>query len=171
MGQTGPMSLILKIAAAAALIAGGTAMATRLNRSVDGRTSQDSSSSVLLDLKQRIGTAEARLRSLEKTNRVKQARAQRKLIEQLNAQRRALERNADQTSSSKTRAGIHETSGDGSSRKYSKRQVTETLAQQPSGPRMGSDELARLRRRRERGQVLYSDEEDALVVADAAECL
>ena len=48
--------------------------------------------SEILSIKQRIVTAQGRLKNLEKANRGKQAKVQRKLIEQLNAQRRALER-------------------------------------------------------------------------------
>lgn len=108
----------------------------------------------ILDIKQRIVTAQGRLKNLEKANRGKQAKVQRKLIEQLNAQRRALERTQQAA----------ETKGHGKSNESLERvsQKTSMLLENTS-----LDDIARLRQRKRHGYVLYSDEEDILDAYDA----
>jgi len=113
----------------------------------------------ILNIKQRIVTAQGRLKNLEKANRGKQAKVQRKLIEQLNAQRRALERtqqNAEKKDEKVVAAAA--ASGRGGTGEHAKGRGS------GSGSRSGLsfDELARLRYKKRQGEVLYSDEEDAL---------
>lgn len=172
----GPLSLLMKIAAAAALVAGGAALAARLNvGNSGGGGSETSPSSRLLELKQRLVSAQARLRTLEKANRGKQARAQRKLIEQLHAELRALERVQGQ-SGTKT-SGKNGSGGDGTTSGSTGRRAGaagqgnsagDGTQGRSGGRRLSGDDLARIRWRKRRGEVLYSDEEDAMVAADGA---
>ena len=104
----------------------------------------------ILDIKQRIVTAQGRLKNLEKANRGKQAKVQRKLIEQLNAQRRALER-TQQAAEAKTQAS--------SSQKSTSQKVEKNTG---GLGKMSYDDIARIRYKKQHGDVLYSDEEDVL---------
>lgn len=114
---------------------------------------------------------------MERANRGKQARAQRKLIEQLNVQVRALEK-----ASGKTSGGSEAPTGAAAGGRKEGQSGTAgaTVAGGSAGGGGGTgashrgrgghgldlDDLARLRRRKLRGDVLYSDEEDILVSLD-----
>jgi thiol-disulfide isomerase/thioredoxin len=132
----------------------------------------------ILSIKQRIVTAQGRLKNLEKANRGKQAKVQRKLIEQLNAQRRALERtqqNAEKSGGkSGGKSGMHaELPSEGVAGKMGEATegragaVAERRKAQASG--LSFDELARIRYKKRQGEVLYSDEEDAIADGVAAD--
>jgi hypothetical protein len=163
----GPLAVALKLIAAAALVAGGALLATRL-----GGGNSDSSSGTgltpadqILDLKQRIMTAQGRLRNCERANRGKQARVQRKLIEQLTAQVRQLEkRDGVKAAAAAGGKGGEKGSGGGGGGNEG---GSGSGKGGRKGPALSLEDLARLRRRRARGEVLYSDEEDAIEVADA----
>ena len=129
----------------------------------------------ILSIKQRIVTAQGRLKNLEKANRGKQAKVQRKLIEQLNAQRRALERtqmNAEKQRGGKT--GAENQDGATRGERMDGTQVdtlgstgvtgaVDGTAQRTSrASNLSFDELARIRYKKQHGEVLYSDEEDAI---------
>ena len=166
----GPIATALKIIAAAALIAGGTLVAKHFAPEKPDSGVVDPSTQ-LLELKKRIMTAQGRLRNMERANRGKQARAQRKLIEQLNVQVKALEK-----TSGKVAAGSGDaTATEGAGKRRNGVAATGAAEGGSSGGRRGGsqkgkgghgldlDDLARLRRRKLRGEVLYSDEEDILV--------
>lgn len=128
----------------------GAAWAASLKYKASGEHVAQSAREQILDIKQRIVTAQARLKNMEKANRGKQAKAQRKLIEQLNAQRRALER-THQAATSKTQNGQAPKAG---------------RARDSSLVDVDYDEIARIRYRKRQGEVLYSDEEDILEQAN-----
>jgi hypothetical protein len=95
----------------------------------------------ILSIKQRIVTAQGRLKNLEKANRGKQAKVQRKLIEQLNAQRRALERTQQNAEKSGGKSGgksgrrrVRERSPSG---ERPRRAVCRSTSWQGSGTRSG----------------------------------
>ena len=178
----GPLATALKIIAAAALIAGGTLVAKHFAPDKVENTVLDPSTQIL-ELKKRIVTAQGRLRNMERANRGKQARAQRKLIEQLNVQVRALEKASGKASASSGTGGVSEkgaaaaatgAKGKGQSGGGA---AAETGAVGEGGSRRGSprkgshgldsDSVARLRRRKMLGDVLYSDEEDILATVEA----
>jgi len=113
---------------------------------------------------------------MERANRGKQARAQRKLIEQLNVQVRALEKASGKTSAnieaptsaapggkSQGQSGVAGAVEGGSWGGGGRRGASHRGKGDHS---MDLDDLARLRRRKLRGDVLYSDEEDILVSLD-----
>ncbi|KAI8112231.1 hypothetical protein M9434_003555 [Picochlorum sp. BPE23] len=128
----------------------GAAWAASLKFKASGEHVAQNAREQILDIKQRIVTAQARLKNMEKANRGKQAKAQRKLIEQLNAQRRALER-THQAATTKTQNG----------------QVPKAGASRDSLlVDVDYDEIARIRYRKRQGEVLYSDEEDILEQAN-----
>lgn len=128
----------------------GAAWAASLKFKASGEHVAQNAREQILDIKQRIVTAQARLKNMEKANRGKQAKAQRKLIEQLNAQRRALER-THQAATTKTQNG----------------QVPKAGASRDSSlVDVDYDEIARIRYRKRQGEVLYSDEEDILAQAN-----
>lgn len=142
------MSIWMKLMGVAALFGGGIAvwMTQQQGHGTSSGDQTESTKEQILDIKQRIVIAQSRLKNMEKANRAKQARAQRKLIDQLNAQRRALERS--QTTAAKG-------SQQGSS--------TDTSAIQDGKiHQMNFDDIARLRHKKRVGEVLYSDEEDVL---------
>ena len=121
----------------------------------------------ILNIKQRIVTAQGRLKNLEKANRGKQAKVQRKLIEQLNAQRRALERtqqNAERKDEKvvAAAAAAAAASGRGGTGEHAKGRGSGGGSGSGSRSGLSFDELARLRYKKRQGEVLYSDEEDAL---------
>lgn len=167
----GPLALALKLAAAAAIVAGGTFLAVRYSSGKEDETSIDAGGEIL-ELKKRIMVAQGRLRVMEKANRGKQARAQRKLIEQLNAQVRLLERKDQATG----KAGSAGTAGGGTQGKGGAAGAGAgrgAAAAAGSNTRRGRrelsiEDLARLRRRKARGDVLYSDEEDTLAADEAS---
>lgn len=134
---------------AAALVGAGTAWWISSNGGRSKEFVAQTAREQILDIKQRIVTAQGRLKNLEKANRGKQAKVQRKLIEQLNAQRRALER-TQQAAEIKARGKSADSSGELTQKKC------ELLEQATH------DEVARIRRRKREGDVLYSDEEDIL---------
>jgi len=136
--------------------------------------------SEILSIKQRIVTAQGRLKNLEKANRGKQAKVQRKLIEQLNAQRRALERTQQNAEKSGVKGsgksgvqggGMHaERQLEGDTGKPGEADVTgapvavgegvDRRKARASG--LSFDDLARIRYKKRQGEMLYSDEEDAI---------
>lgn len=139
---------------AVAIIGAGTAWWTsskgRASKEIVAQTAREQ----ILEIKQRIVTAQGRLKNLEKANRGKQAKVQRKLIEQLNAQRRALER-TQQAAETKAQGKFH-----ASAEKVSHRQAA--LLENTT-----HDDVARIRCRKRAGGVLYSDEEDILEAYDS----
>lgn len=163
----GPFGTVLKLVAVAAAVAGGALIVSKFNHSNKGIESTGDahdSKDAILDLKKRILTAQGRLRALEKANRGKQARAQRKLIEQLTAQCRVLERRGD--SSAKTTKGaakggglpIHALAPDIAATSDSL-----DLSKGSRAPILTDLEtISRLKWRKRRGEVLYSDEEEVL---------
>ena len=124
----------------------------------------------ILSIKQRIVTAQGRLKNLEKANRGKQAKVQRKLIEQLNAQRRALERTQHNAEKSGGKGGgMHAEMqskgdvgemGESTGARAAAGEGAERRKARASG--LSFDELARIRYKKRQGEVLYSDEEDAI---------
>ena len=126
--------------------------------SSNGRTSKETVAQTardqILDIKQRIVTAQGRLKNLEKANRGKQAKVQRKLIEQLNAQRRALER-TQQAAETKSVGKAGESPEKG------------TLKPSAILEKTTIDDVARIRHRKRQGYTLYSDEEDILDAYEA----
>jgi thioredoxin-like negative regulator of GroEL len=123
----------------------------------------------ILNIKQRIVTAQGRLKNLEKANRGKQAKAQRKLIEQLNAQRRALERtqqNAERkyiaAAAAATSSTASVTGGGAGSSEKGPLASTPRGSRAPRGAKFSFDEMAAIRYKKRHGDVLYSDEEEAL---------
>ena len=149
--KSSEMSLWVKLMGVAALVGGG--IAVWMAQQQHGTSSGDQSESTkkqILDIKQRIVIAQSRLKNMEKANRAKQARAQRKLIDQLNAQRRALERS--QTATAK-----------GSQQGQS---AATSAIQDERISQMDFDDIARLRHKKLVGEVLYSDEEDILSKID-----
>jgi hypothetical protein len=170
----GPMAKILKIAAAAAFLAGSAFVASRI---IGAETSDEGAGSEALALKKRILTAQARLRVLERANRGKQARAQRKLLGNLNTQLRAVERREQQQAGK----GIAEGSDRGVKKDDGSRGGTKGgYGAENEASTSGNDRhvrrtakrgfdmetVARLRRRRSRGEVLYSDEEETIEAAE-----
>ena len=180
----GPLSILLKLTAAVALVAGGTLLATKLNNTMNNNQGTGSGgggggnsntnnnkqdmSGQILDLKKRIMTAQGRLRNLEKANRGKQARAQRKLIEQLRAQVRSLEKKENNANINMHASSQHSGSGGGAkgAGKHGEKNGRGAGSGDGDGsgrPRgMRYDDVMRLRRKKARGEVLYSDEEDVL---------
>lgn len=171
----GPLASVLKLIAAAAILAGGTLVAKHFAADKSDTVIVDPSTQIL-ELKKRIMAAQGRLRNMERANRGKQARAQRKLIEQLNVQVRALEK-----ASGKTSAGSEATTSAAAGKnKESQPGAAGTVEGGSFGGRKSSshrgrgdhgldlDDLARLRRKKLRGDVLYSDEEDILVGLDTS---
>jgi thioredoxin-like negative regulator of GroEL len=115
----------------------------------------------ILSIKQRIVTAQGRLKNLEKANRGKQAKAQRKLIEQLNAQRRALERTQQMAEKKEEKVrGSADRAKSGSTASMESENIREK--RRSSSRKYSYDELARIRHRKRMGEVLYSDEEEIL---------
>jgi hypothetical protein len=179
----GPLATALKIIAAAALIAGGTLVAKHFAPDKPDNGIVDPSTQIL-ELKKRIMAAQGRLRNMERANRGKQARAQRKLIEQLNVQVRALEKasgkvsagnnnssgaSIEATGAEATVGGVRREghSGGGGGSSGTSTVVGGSRRGAPShrkgGHGLDLDDVARLRRRKLRGEVLYSDEEDILI--------
>lgn len=168
----GPLASALKLLAAATVIAGSALVAKHFAADKSDTAIVDPSTQIL-ELKKRIMAAQGRLRNMERANRGKQARAQRKLIEQLNVQVRALEK-----ASGKTSAGVEAPTGAAAGGR-NQGQLGMAGAVEGGGRRGGAshrgrgdhgmdlDDLARLRRRKLRGDVLYSDEEDILVNLDS----
>ena len=179
--KSGPLALALKFVAAAALLAGGALIATRYNTNTsDGDAAVLEPGSQILELKKRITTAQGRIRNFEKANRGKQARVQKKLVEQLTAQVRALEKKEE----APLRTGGGPGAAAGAKNKSNKNggggggggeeeMMTGTNGSRSGsrrrGPPLDSDAMARLMRRARHGEVLYSDEED--VVLSAAEAI
>ena len=138
---------------ATALVGAGAAWLMSSNGGASKESVAQTAREQILDVKQRIVTAQGRLKNLEKANRGKQAKVQRKLIEQLNAQRRALER-TQQAAETKTNVKSNE----------SLEQVSQKATMLLEKTNL--DDIARLRQRRRQGDVLYSDEEDTLDAYD-----
>jgi len=147
--STGMPSWQRLLLGATALVGAGAAWWMSSNGGASKESVAQTAREQILDIKQRIVTAQGRLKNLEKANRGKQAKVQRKLIEQLNAQRRALER-TQQAAETKSHGKSNESSEHVS-------QKTSLLLEKTS-----LDDIARLRRRKREGDVLYSDEEDIL---------
>jgi hypothetical protein len=103
-----------------------------------------------------LGPAEARLRAAERAGRGKAVRAQRRLLEQLRAQQRALERGAA-TARARADGDAAPPGGAGGGRRRG--------GGGPSGE-LDADAVARARGRRRRGEALYSDEEELIAAAD-----
>lgn len=132
-----------------ALAVVGAAWAASLKYRASGEHVAQNAREQILDIKQRIVTAQARLKNAEKANKGKSAKGQRRLIEQLHAQRRALER----THQAATKTQNGQAAKAGTSRDSSLGDVD-------------YDEIARIRYRKRQGEVLYSDEEDVLEQAN-----
>lgn len=151
-GSSG-ISMWAKIAGLVAMVGGGVALWLLQRSTVTSSEEQaESARNQLLDIKQRLVIAQARLRNLEKVNRAKQAKVQRKLIEQLNAQRRALER-SQHTAASK-------------SNKESLASNDINIAEKYNLDDLDWDSIARLRWKMRHDEVLYSDEEEVLNMLD-----
>ena len=168
----GPLALLLKLTAAAALLAGGMFFAIKYNSSKEETASLDATSEIL-ELKKRISIAQGRLRNMEKANRGKQARGQRKLIAQLNAQVRLLEKKDQASGKGSGAAGAGApkgkgAAGAGAATGAAGKAAAGAINRRPKRE-LTVEDIARLRRRRARGDVLYSDEEDVLVTADEVE--
>jgi len=135
----------------AAFVGGGIAVwITQQQHGASSGGQSESTKKQILDIKQRIVIAQSRLKNMEKANRAKQARAQRRLIDQLNAQRRALERS--------------QTAAERSSQHGKNADMSATQDEKIS--HMSFDDIARLRHKKLAGEVLYSDEEDVLSKID-----
>lgn len=145
----GPMSKVFKVMAVVAALAGGAFVVRRVTTSEDGEPIDLKQQ--ILELKRRVGNAQERLRVLENANRGKQARAQRALLERLRAQCQILERQ-QRGIESKTAKRLG-TKGNSNEPNSSERQT---------GKVMTLEQVARLRTKKLRGDVLYSDEEDSL---------
>ena len=187
--KAGAIVLAVRMMAVATLAAGGVFLHAKL-RSLKGEQTESSgdSNAEALGLKQRIASAQARLRTLEKANRGKQARSQRKLLENLNAQLRLLDRRDQPGKSGKRqRAG----DGRGAKRRETKESYDQNIEQKLSnievenssqapingtksksmrnglaGDAYDVDIVSRLRRKHDRGETLYSDEEEILEAAE-----
>ncbi len=159
----GPLATALKIIAAAALIAGGTLVAKHFASDKPDAGVVDPSTQVL-ELKKRIVTAQGRLRNMERANRGKQARAQRKLIEQLNVQVRTLEKASGKVDAALATASAVATGGKRASSEAGHR--ASASSRRKGGHGLDLDDIARLRRRKLYGEVMYSDEEDILISLD-----
>jgi len=140
------ISIWAKLAGLAAIVGGGLAYFMRHGSKSSPESQAENTRNQLLDIKQRIVIAQGRLKNLERANRAKQAKAQRKLIEQLNAQRRALERTQSNAE---------------------KKKQTEQHAEKHVLATIEYDDVARLRWKQRKGEVLYSDEEDILESVNA----
>lgn len=181
--RTGILTNIIRSMIVAGIVAGGAYVKVKLEEGKEGTGSgttgggeggSDVEGNVeVLTLKKRIANAQARLRALEKSSRGKQARSQRKLLENLNAQLKILERK-DQPSKKK---GILERKNrKGGNEKMNDRMAEEdghegaiddhNHSRRINTGALDLDIVARLRRRRFKGEVLYSDEEDILEVAE-----
>ena len=155
----GGLPLWQKLFVAVAAVAGAGLAYKYAQSNQSGETIAQTARDEILNVKQRIVTAQGRLKNLEKANRGKQAKVQRKLIEQLNAQRRALERtqqNAEKKDEKVVAAAAATAASAGGAGEAGERK-------KGRGNKLSFDELARLRYMQRHGEVLYSDEEDALM--------
>lgn len=148
----GPVSKVFKVMALIAALAGGALVAKKITNGGDGEPIDLKQQ--ILELKRRIGTAQERLRVLENANRGKQARAQRALLGSLRAQCQILERQQRGMESKRAKMATKGSKGNGSE--------PEPMERQTRGKALTLEQVARLRTRKRRGDVLYSDEEDAL---------
>jgi hypothetical protein len=145
----GPLSKVFKVMTVIAAMTGVALVVKKVTSGEDGEPIDLKQQ--ILELKRRVGNAQERLRVLENANRGKQARAQRALLERLRAQCQILERQQRGIESKKAKR--LETKGNSNEPQSSERQTGEVLT---------LEQVARLRNKKLRGEVLYSDEEDSL---------
>lgn len=144
-GSSSPLVLAAKAIAALSVLALGSFFAHKhLNKADSPNTSSDAAAE-LIELKRRIAAARSKLSAFDKAHRSKQARTQRKIVEQLEAKRRLMERGQ-----SGQRGGDVAGRGKGAGKGH-RREVEEDefWPLPPPGPKC--------RRRQE--EVMYSDEE------------